>query len=55
MLALARGMQRRGHDIMVVALADARAKVGRTGLEFIAFAENEFPESRWSGATPREP
>jgi zeaxanthin glucosyltransferase len=43
MTTLGRELQRRGHDVTVVARADGRAKARQAGLGFVVIGEREFP------------
>ena len=44
MTTLGRELQRRGHEVTVVARADGRAKARQAGLGFVLIGEREFPE-----------
>jgi zeaxanthin glucosyltransferase len=44
MTTLGRELQRRGHEVTVVARADGRAKARQAGLGFVLVGEREFPE-----------
>ena len=48
MLALGRAMAARGHRVSVISPCAAQAKVQRAGLDFIPFAEPEFPLGEWA-------
>jgi zeaxanthin glucosyltransferase len=50
MTTLGRELQRRGHQVTVVARADGRAKAEQAGLGFVVIGEREFPEGRWANS-----
>jgi len=51
MTTLGRALQRRGHRIAFITPLDAKAKVNKSGLEFIAIAAREFPLGEWERTT----
>jgi zeaxanthin glucosyltransferase len=51
MTTLGRKLQRRGHQVTVVARADVRAKAQQAGLGFVVIGEREFPEGAMGETT----